>query len=360
MGIKGLSKFINDRFSTIPKEIHLSEFAYKIIAVDLSLYLYTYKAISNKNKNGDSWLISFLQLVSCLRRNNIHCIFIYDGKFPKEKEAEQKKRRDEIEKRDSRAYDLQDSMNEYYQTGQIRENLQKFIDREMKKENTKKLLSNNINMDIIAEKIDNYVNQGTPKVTEEDIIKTKKLFTILKVPFCTAPQEAESMAAKLCKDGKVNAVLSEDSDILAYGAPIFINKINTSTETCRIIYHKELMDEMGYTPTQFLDFCIMCGTDYNSNIKKIGPVNSYKLINEYGSIENIENERGIDTSPLNYIKVRELFNKPKCKKIDIPYCGKPDFNKLREFLAINGITYFNNKLEESFYNVDIVVEDGEN
>lgn len=372
MGIKNLTKFINEKFSHVPKEVHLSVFAYKIIAIDLSLYLYTYKAVANKNggysygkKGGvrggnDSWLISFLQLVSSLRRNNIHCIFIYDGKPPVEKEAEQQRRKDENNKREVRAYELQASMDEYHQTGIIKPNLQEFIDRETsKEEKVKKLLNNTVNMNIIAEKVEQYANQGVPRVTEEDIMKTKKLFTILKVPFCTAPEEAESMCAKLCRDGKVDAVLSEDSDILAYGAPIFINKINTGNDTCKVIQFGELLQEMDYTPSQFLDFCIMCGSDYNSNIRGIGPVNAYKLISSHSSIEEIENETGKDVSCLNHVRVRELFNRPKSKKITIPYCGKPNFDKLREFLAISGITQFNDKLEKSFYNTEIVIEDDE-
>jgi len=72
---------------------------------------------------------------------------------------------------------------------------------------------------------------------------------------------------------------------------------------------------MELTSDEFLDFCIMCGTDYNDNIPGVGPVKAYALIKEYGSIEHIGRQTSLDISILNHIKSRELFrNYPKYTK----------------------------------------------
>ena len=47
---------------------------------------------------GDRWLGAFLNLVTSLRRNQIHCVFIFDGIAPMEKEEERKRRRAEKKK----------------------------------------------------------------------------------------------------------------------------------------------------------------------------------------------------------------------------------------------------------------------
>ena len=52
----------------------------KKIAIDISLYMCKYKAIY-----GDNWLYAFLKLISSLRKNEIHCVFIYDNGAPPEK-----------------------------------------------------------------------------------------------------------------------------------------------------------------------------------------------------------------------------------------------------------------------------------
>ena len=56
------------------------------------------------------------------------------------------------------------------------------------------------------------------------------------------------------------------------------------------------------------NLCILCGTDYNKNIYKVGPKKAYDLLKKHESIDNFT----IDTSILNHIRVRELF----CPKYD--------------------------------------------
>ena len=55
----------------------------------------------------------------------------------------------------------------------------------------------------------------------------------------------------------------------------------------------------------FVDMCIMCGTDYNPNIKDVGTVTSFKIISEKTTIDNIKDL--LDVKDLNYERVREIF-----------------------------------------------------
>ena len=80
MGISCLHKFLRKNCPEVYQEIHLSKYAFKKIAIDISLYLFKYKTIF-----GDRWISAFINLVSCMRRNNIHCVFIYDTGSPPEK-----------------------------------------------------------------------------------------------------------------------------------------------------------------------------------------------------------------------------------------------------------------------------------
>jgi flap endonuclease-1 len=41
------------------------------------------------------------------------------------------------------------------------------------------------------------------------------------------------------------------------------------------------------SPSAFLDFCILLGTDASPRIPTVGPTRAYKLIHKYGSIEEI-------------------------------------------------------------------------
>ena len=62
---------------------------------------------------------------------------------------------------------------------------------------------------------------------------------------------------------------------------------------------------LGLTKQQFLDFIVLCSTDYNSNIPQIGCVRALKLIKEYLTIEEIQKQ--INKSPSNYQRTRQIF-----------------------------------------------------
>jgi 5'-3' exonuclease len=363
MGIHGLSKFIRDKFANAITCHHLSEFAYKIIAVDISVFLYKYSAINTKNRGisaekNNQWLEMIVQLVGVLRKNNIHCIFIYDGKAPKEKEFTQKKRREDIRKREEKAEHLRQDLEILKTEGEMSAILKGFIEKRNK--NYRKLLVGGYDIPTIEREVREYGERNTPEITENDILLTKRLFTILKIPFCTAPQEAEGMCSKLCIDNRVFGVLSEDTDIMVYGTPNFIFNIDVYNETCLIIENQALLTEMGFSRNQFVDFCIMCGTDYNTNIKGIGPAGAFKLISQYKTIENIMEKKGTDISILNHTRGRVLFNNPISKKIEIPYTGKPDYSKLEEFIDTNKIYISVEKVREYFTpNKLVIIEDSD-
>ena len=75
MGIKGLSKFIRERTNAV-RQAHISEFAHKKVALDVSNYLYKYKAIYK-----DRAITAFYSMLKSFRKNRIHCVFIWMEKM---------------------------------------------------------------------------------------------------------------------------------------------------------------------------------------------------------------------------------------------------------------------------------------
>ena len=110
---------------------------------------------------------------------------------------------------------------------------------------------------------------------------------------------------------------------------------------------------------EFLDFCILCGTDYNSNIQGVGSVSSFRLIKEHSSLESISENTQYDTSCLNYHRVRELFTEFNSNdiKTDVPYCGEPDFEVLRNFLNSISLRMNLEYLRKCFIREIIIMDD---
>lgn len=357
MGIKSnFSKFLKDKCPQAFDTVHLSHYRYKKVAIDISLYLHKFKAVC-----GDRWLTAFINLVSSLRRNELHCVFIYDGKAPDEKSAEQLERREAKEKLEKTVYELELALDEYHNTGIIPKIL-KDLYKNRRSPTVKRLLGNNdseVNMQWVIDKVEQKKKQII-NIDPSDFEQTKVLFDLLSVPYYVAPSEAEKMCSKLCIDGLVDAVLSEDTDIIAYGCPIFLSKIDTANDTCVQTEFSTILSGLDISREQFLDFCILCGTDYNKNIPNVGSTTAFKKIKQFDSIEGIQSNTSLDISVLNHERVRQLFTEFEDYNIkDIPYCGQPNFDKLQEFISENKLNVNIDNLRKAFSENIIIFEEDE-
>ena len=320
MGVKGLKKFLRDYNLVYTKK--LSEFRNCKLAVDISNFLYRYKVT-----RGDEWGNSFLHLITNLRKCDIHCVFIFDGPPPIDKDNEKIHRKEAKDNLDNLVDNLQIDLQNYIKTQQTTELLISTINKinNCKDNNKIKRLLKNKNKEITIDinKIQEYISKKTSqsiRITSEDTKKAQDILKAFDIQYIMAPSEAESMCAYLCKIKSCVGVITEDTDILTYGTDgIFISGIDTSRHTCEVIDLKEVLDRLNLNLLQFIDFCIMCKVDYNNNVPKIGIKNAYKLIVEYKSLENIfklwdSNE--IDYSMLRYLRCRDIFytfNNLRCR-----------------------------------------------
>lgn len=141
----------------------------------------------------------------------------------------------------------------------------------------------------------------------------KSYFKLLKefsqtigIPTITAKDEAEALASSLAIDNMIKSIWSADTDTYAFGAPLIVKQFcyedNIMKTEC--VYTPKILEKLDMTYSQFRDFCIMLGTDFNDRVYKMGPINSFKLLKEYGSLDEIEKKSKKDISCLNYKYVR--------------------------------------------------------
>lgn len=360
MGITNLNKFLRNNCPDIFEEIHISEYSFKKVAIDISLYLCKFKS-----SYGDRWLSAFISLIACLRKNEVHCVFIYDSGCVPEKEAERKDRAEQRAKLENRVNQLENSLQKFHLSGEIDPILIELYKKKASGIPEPKRLLKSKESDVIDMRV---VESAIVKmrghileITKEDFLLTKELFNILNVPYFNAPLEAETTCSDLCKRGLVDAVLSEDTDVLAYACPVFLSKINTATGVCVRIKYPELLSALELKCDEFLDLCIMCGTDYNKNIFKIGPEKAYKYIKKHSTIEEISRANpSIDITPLNHVRGRYLFRQYEQQNVKIPYCGIPQFDSLSEFIFKHNVKCSIQALKDSFVKpATIVIESDE-
>ena len=344
MGINKLHQFLRKHCPEVYVTQNLSAYRYKKLIIDASLYMFKYKTAA-----GDRWLSCFVSLLAALRKNEIHASFCFDNGAPIEKQQERESRQSSRDKIRIKAQELSDALRDFDLSGEIAPCLVELME---KKSNgrERKLLGNTARNTFDRRTAENEIRKLETQsihIDKQDFVVLRELCNIMHVPIIEAPDEAEKKCVELCLGSSVYGVVTEDTDVLAYGCPVFLTSIQYHKSECTELVIDDILECLDLTYEAFRDFCIMCGTDYNKNIPKIGPEKAFLLIKQYGSIDGIADAGNIDVSVLNHKRVRELITAVP-DDTPIQFCKVPDFNKLDHFLFENNSKVDISGLKKSF------------
>ena len=373
MGIKGLKKFLQAEcpqcFTTIP----FAGLGGKKIAVDIASYIYKYKTAIGEEK----WFQAMIRLVLLFKRNNVHGIFIFDGAPPKEKDAEKQKRKKRREDMDEKTFRLSLELETYKETHtvsdefwEIYQSIRKYdtntgkIHRLLHAPSLSSSETQTQNQDrwIDVSLVESYIIKKESQlihITGEDIQNIQTLISLCGGIWIQAPGEAEALGSYLCSTHQCAAILSEDSDVLAYGSEFYISGLNPSTETCMVICYQSVLSILHLSPPEFLDFCIMCGTDYNENIPGIAIKTAFKLLSVHRSIDQLPFPPD-KISILHHLRSRHLFQTygelSFTDKIDY-WDPNVDTYPLRLFLRSHRFFLRDHELEEMWNQIRLPMSD---
>lgn len=118
------------------------------------------------------------------------------------------------------------------------------------------------------------------------------------VEFMVAPFEADPQLTYLCVNGIVDAVISEDSDLIPYGCPRMIYKLDKDGNGKEIHFRdlglvKEL-DLSRFSAEMFRHMCILSGCDYLESLPGMGLKKAHGLLLKHGTMGEIF--KAIETS----------------------------------------------------------------
>jgi 5'-3' exonuclease len=190
MGVKGLKRFI--RSLGLIESSSIEEFAHERIPIDISHYLYTYKAAL-----GEHWLSAIINLIVACKKFNLHGVPVFDGKPPDDKGEEKELRAEKRNKMEVDIFTLRVHLRKYLETDILDPALIKVLEEYEEKTSTinfKHQKTNNIR------KIEAFIKRKEKQIvnnTKEDVVILKKLFDLFGVPWIQAPGEAEALTAYL-------------------------------------------------------------------------------------------------------------------------------------------------------------------
>ena len=271
MGIKNLNLVIKESM----KKTTFDKLRGSIIGVDFSLFLYRF--VYNKNNPVEC----FLRQINMFFRHKILPVYVIDGDAPLEKRLTLDKRAHKRQKLYDKIADL----------------LEKQAD------NNSPTTSSRINSEIT--KLERRCVVFSQK-TVQDILY---FFELLGIPVIRENEEADFILAKLSAANKIDYILSDDSDVLAFGAKRVLKNFCIKEEKCELYDMNDILMSLSVPMQKFVDICILCGCDYTTKIRNMNCSKSLQLILLWGSIEEVAKNTEYEINLGQIQKARELFGK---------------------------------------------------
>ena len=185
--------------------------------------------------------------------------------------------------------------------------------------------------------------QASSRVNSEILQDAQRLINAMGLPVVQAPSEGEAQAAHMAARGDVQSVASQDYDSLLFGAPRVVRNLAITgkrklpKKNIYVDVEPETIDleaglaALGISRKQLVEIGIMCGTDYNPGLSRVGPKTALKLIREKGDLESIlaNQEEKIE----NYCEIREFFLHPDVTDDYTVKMARPRVDQIVSFLV---------------------------
>ncbi|HJJ90513.1 MAG TPA: flap endonuclease-1 [Methanocorpusculum sp.] len=146
---------------------------------------------------------------------------------------------------------------------------------------------------------------------------SKKLLTVLGIPWIQAPGEGEAQAAYMASVGDVTYAVSQDYDSLLFGTPKLLRNLTISGKRRQhgkyiSVYPERFLLEdilhgLDMTQVELIASALLIGTDYNSGVRGVGPKTAIKIVRDGKFDECItESESAVDPEEI----LRYFLNPP--------------------------------------------------
>lgn len=261
MGIKGLAEFLRKRCPQAFVSTELGNYRGQRVAIDVPIYAYKYAFFKTATSDSDTVVKGFLNhFKTWSQRYGLICLYVFDGPSVAAKVVEHERRekaRTSLKRK--QAADLEELKGEAQDCVQSGNMMQ--------------LMSVHSQMEAVRRRV--------TVVTKTDYEQVQAAFAAHGIPYCIGEGDAEKKCADLCLAGEADVVATEDYDVLVCGAPRVIRNVTKAPEEVLL---QTVLDTLQLTLGQFVEFCVLCGSDFTTYLPNVGPAAAYKAIIQYGSI----------------------------------------------------------------------------
>ena len=251
MGIKNLNKFINKHSPSAITSISYTQLKNKKVGIDAMNILYQFTTairssgsdFENKTGKVTTHIYAILMKSVSLLKRGILPVYVFDGKAPNLKNTT-------LENRTKIKLVAKEKLEKLEAIETLTEENKKDIGKLM---------------------------QQTTTIGKKEIKECKEILDLLGVPYIDAPGEADAELAYLVKNNLVDYIVSEDMDLLTFGCTKLIRGLGNKKNMV-VIDLKTILTDINLTYKQFVDLCILLGSDYTNTLSGIGMTRAFDLI----------------------------------------------------------------------------------
>ncbi len=241
MGISNTLKYFESKINYIPARRKLYSLRGKRIAIDASIYMWKFK--TSENELG---IYQFIKFINMFLRYGIIPVFIFDGKPTSLKKKEIEKRKERNRKMIETIHNFDIGISGNGNTGNT--------NTEIKKIEKLRIVSR--------------------LVSPEDWAFLYNLLDHYGIKYIRINgREAEGYCSYLNRTGQVDYVMTEDTDVLLYGAHHWIKNINFYNKDVIIYDLRTFRYKLKVSDRdELIKLIILFGTDFNDPVAKLDSV----------------------------------------------------------------------------------------
>jgi 5'-3' exonuclease len=133
-----------------------------------------------------------------------------------------------------------------------------------------------------------FMDKKVPSVSDlisDPLDSLKQLLDLFGIPYVESPGEAEAQCARLEIEGKVDGVITEDSDAFLFGSKRVIRGLFGSGGNPEEFTLNQIELELGFSREQLIMLALFLGCDYAIGIHGVGIVNAVEIVDAYGTLD---------------------------------------------------------------------------
>jgi exonuclease-1 len=253
MGIPGLL----EQLKSISQNVHISQYKGKKVAIDAQCWLHRGAYSCSKElatgQETTGYISFFLSMVKMLKENGVDSIIaVFDG-IPLPCKAETNFKRSSSRSEQRQLAKLADDRGD--------------------------------------SKVAQAHYQRSVDITFDMVHRLITALDTVGVHYMIAPYEADAQLAYLSQNNVVDLVITEDSDLIAYGCHTVLFKLDKDGNGTAIEKeHLRLSQPLsfaGWTDDQFILFCCLAGCDYLPSLRNIGIKSAHKIVSAHKTLSRV-------------------------------------------------------------------------